>query len=342
MRADCYGNRLMRVLRLGILAISAALVSWGQAPVREQVISLEPGWNAVYLEVDPSETAVEAVFQGLPVDQVAAYLRPVSAAQFIENPGADLFRKSGWQVWYAADREDHFLSTLHAVHGPQAYLVHATEAAMWRVRGTVLMNEIRWHADAFNLVGFGLQAGAEPTFEQFFSGSQAHRHNRIYRLEQGAWRQVENPAAEVMRSGEAFWIHAAGSSRYQGPLKVEAPTLRGLLLGSRPEGVVVRSAVGHPVAVTINHVPGASGGLGLAMVMRAVGDTTALVRTVSAAKPLGDWMQALPPLEPGAYVRIPMELRQDGAGGEGAWSLLRVVTDLGTETWVPVLRLPAE
>lgn len=307
--------------------------------MREQVLPLAAGWNAVFLEVDPVESEPGRLLAGLPVDQVAAYLRPASTAQFIANPGADLFRKSGWAVWYAEERPDHFLSTLHAVHGPQAYLVHATEPVVWRVRGVVEVARVRWQPDVFNFVGFGVRSPGAPTFEQFFAGSRAHRHNRIYRLTNGVWRRVEDPGAEVMRSGEAFWIHTAGSSHYQGPFWVEPPAGRGLVLGRRPAGLVLRNAVDHPVTATIEHVPGEQGGLGLSMVLRAVGDTTALVRAVSAPKPEGAWVQVLPPLEAGAYVQVPMELRSDGGSGVGASSLLRIWTDLGTETWVPVVAL---
>ena len=336
MGTNHFGDGLKPVVKLAVLLLAVPLFVFGQVPVREQVIPLEAGWNAVYLEVDPVDPELEVLFGGLPVDRVAAYLRPASSAQFIANPGVDLFRRSGWAVWYAPGGPDHFLSTLHAVHGPKAYLVHATEATVWRVRGGIEVSEVRWQPDSFNFVGFGVRSRGAPTFEQFFAGSRAHRHNRIYRLRDGVWRQVQNPAAEAMRSGEAFWIYTEGSSRYQGPLRVEAPAGRGLVLGARPGGVVLRNQVDHPVAAIVEHVPGDAGGLALAMVLRAVGDPSALVRSVSAPKPMGAWAQVLPPLEAGAYVRVPMELRADAGGGVGAWSLLRIVTDLGTESWVPV------
>lgn len=334
------GGRIRRMAGVWLAGWMGLSAAWSQVPEREQVVELRAGWNAVYLEVNPAEPEPEKVFAGLPVDQVAAHLRPVTSAQFVVNPGVDLFRKSGWAVWYAPGREDHFLTTLHAVHGPGAYLIHATEAATWRVRGGVVIGEIRWQPDAFNFVGFSVRPQGGPTFSQFFGGSVAHRGMRIHRLTDGVWREVADPSAETLRSGEAFWVYTKGRSVFQGPLQVDMPTRQGLVLAGRPAGVVLRNATDHPVTAVVEHVPGEGGGVALSMVLRGVGSPSAMVRTVSAPKPAGSWVQGLPPLEAGAYVRVPMEWRPSGVEDlGGGTTLLKITSDLGTETWVPVFIL---
>ena len=60
---------------------------------RTQVVELEAGWNAVYLEVEPEEAAPEAVFEGMPVDVVAQYFQRQSPVQFIANPEEVDFHK---------------------------------------------------------------------------------------------------------------------------------------------------------------------------------------------------------------------------------------------------------
>lgn len=94
-----------------------------------------PGWNAVYLEVDPADPSPESVFGGLPVDAVAAYDAPVSGAQFVKNPGVDMSLASGWAVWYAPQRPDAFLSNLYEMQGAKPYLVHATTNATLSLSG---------------------------------------------------------------------------------------------------------------------------------------------------------------------------------------------------------------
>src|SRR5262245_12293010 len=91
---------------------------------RSQQVLLKKGWNAVFLEVDPADPAPTTVFARTPVDIAASFYAPASSAQFVSNPSVDLFKMAGWGVWYAENRPDAFLKTLHAVNGRQAYLVH--------------------------------------------------------------------------------------------------------------------------------------------------------------------------------------------------------------------------
>jgi len=171
---------------------------------------LRKGWNAVFLEVAPQDPEPAKVFAGTPVDIAAAFSGPLTSAQFMTDPGANLFRLAGWSAWYAESRPDAFLKSLHAINGQQGYLLHARQDFTLSVTGLVSPAAVRWQADAFNYVGFSVDAVTAPTFARFFGGSAAHNHNRIYRLENGVWRQATNPAAEVMRSGEAFWIFCTG------------------------------------------------------------------------------------------------------------------------------------
>ena len=277
--------------------------------MRTQTILLQPGWNAVFLEVNPADVGPAAVFANTPIDIVAAHYHRTSPAQSLTNLGVNPLRKGGWLVWYAAERDDAFLTTLYAIYGWQSYLIHSKAAFAWNVKGRVEIPEVRWQPDAYNLVGFSVDALAPPTFAEFFAGSPAHRHNRIYRLVQGQWRQVTDPDAETMRSGDAFWIYCQGASQYQGPLVVETTTRHGLLLGGEVESVTLRNRAGHPITTTVEHVVAGTHPVPISIVIRAIGDGLVPLRSIAVEQPVGAWRLPLPPLPPGGAIRVPLEAR---------------------------------
>lgn len=321
---------LAAALFLAVAAVGAA------EPVRQQTVQLRKGWNAVFLEVAPLEPEPAKVFAGTPVDIAAAFHGPLTSAQFMTDPGANLFRLAGWSVWYAETRPDAFLKSLHAINGQQGYLLHARQDFTLSVTGLVSPAAVRWQADAFNYVGFSVDAVTAPTFARFFGGSPAHNHNRIYRLENGVWRQATNPAAEVMRSGEAFWIFCAGTSDYQGPLQVETTSRNGLALGAAKDAVVLRNRTTHPVGVTMEHVVTAQNSVPLSILVLAVGDTNSPVRQIATPQADGAWSQPMPPIEPGQAFRVPFQLRREAMTSGRQTSVLKFSTDVGTVLWLPV------
>jgi hypothetical protein len=52
--------------------------------------------------------------------------------------------------------------------------------------------------------------------------------------------------------------------------------------------------------------------------------------------PDGAWTQTFPAFEPGAGLTLPMVLRMRDVQPGSYSGLLKVTTDLGTETWLPV------
>jgi hypothetical protein len=187
------------------------------------------------------------------------------------------------------------------------------------------------------LVGFSVDKDAPPTFAQFFAGSKAHRHDRVYRLTGGSWQRVSNPAAETMRSGEAFWIYCAGGSKYQGPLSVETTSHRGLILWSGADSLILRNQTAHPIVPKVEHVATGTDAPPLSIVARAVGLRGVPVTTIAAPKPVGSWAQAIPALDGGAALRLPLEARRQEQRVFASSSLLKISTDMGTEVWIPVV-----
>ncbi len=332
-------DKFKRLFRVAILLVLVPLgfLTVRADTTRTQTIALTRGWNAVFLEVYPADPEPAAVFDGTAVDVVATVFSRSSSVQFVTEPGVDLFRQGGWGVWYAEDRPDAFLKTLHAIHGQQAYLIHAREDFTWSITGAVVPPRVDWCSDAYNLVGFSVSATGAPTFAQFFAGSPAHQPLWIYRLVSGTWRRVMDPTAEVMRSGEAFWVYCDGASNYQGPLRVETPTHQGLILRRQVQSLVLRNEANYPVTPFLEHVAEGADAVPLSIVIRVVASGRTPVRSVSAGKAAGHWTQTVPTLEAGGALRVPLELRVEDMTTFESRSLLRISTDLGTEVWIPVV-----
>lgn len=220
-----------RGLGLLVLLFSAGLAQgeWG-----EQLLELEPGWNAVFLEVQPLENSCAEVFAGLPVESVWYWNKRFEPVQFVEDPGNLNPRQPDWLAWFPPEHPNAFLTDLFAVMAGDCYLVQVGGGA----RQTLLLEgrrEVRRHAwvpDSFNFVGFHVAPQSPPTFKSFFAGDKALAGQTIYRTgADGKNRQVLKPETETLRRGEAYWVYCKGPSDYAGPLKVEFPLREGLVYG---------------------------------------------------------------------------------------------------------------
>lgn len=327
---------LLRLIGI-VLGMAVVPAAAGSGHRRIQEIPLKAGWNAVFLEVEPADPAPAKVFAGLPVDKVATLFQSPVTNQFVTDPGVELFKGQGWGVWYAPGTPEAFLKSLDAINGNRAYLIHAKSACQWRAGGDALLPATEWRADAFNFVGFPVSATGGPTFGQFFAGSKAHKDQAIYRLAEGRWKKVLQASAEAMKSGEAFWIFCKGPSDYQGPIRVETDTRSGLILGASGSRIVLRNETPHPLTPEVHHLAGDGPALPLSIMIRTVGDPASPIRSVPAEMPAGPWQQPLPPLETGGAVAVPFECRGGAMSRPRQTSLLKVTTDLGTETWIPVI-----
>jgi hypothetical protein len=247
----------------------------------------------------------------------------------------DLFKGRGWGVWYAPGLPEAFLKSLDTINGNRAYLIHAKSACQWRVSGQVEFAVTKWQPDAFNLVGFSVRAQGGPTFEEFFAGSKAHCGQTIYRLVESRWKQVVQPSAETLRSGEAFWIFCKGPADFQGPLRVETAGRQGLMLDSGAAKVIIRNECPHPLTATVRQVPGDGLPLPLSILVTVYGNVAAPVMSAAARLPAGAWEQSLPTMEAAGAVAIPFECRTAEMSRARQGSLLQITTDLGTETWIP-------
>lgn len=317
----------MRCVTAFVFAVSLLSTVHAQnAATRVQTIQLQQGWNAVFLEVQPSNAAPDQIFTNLPVSIVASFNSRDRSVDFVTDPSKTQWKKDGWGVWYSSNRPDNFLTTLYALDGNRCYLVQADQACTLTVEGQQLLEPIRWKSDSFNIVGFTLDSISPPTFQQFFKGSKAHSSLQAYRLLNSRWVLVD-PATTQMRDGEAYWVYCTGGSSFQGPVTVKLPFGKNGLFNEdgSPLDVVFRSGSSDPVNVTVQ--PPAN--LPLNYVIRQIGPGTMTTTSLPMPSPL-----AMPTLEAYDKCALRLDLQRDQLTTSQQSGLMKITTDVGTVTWI--------
>ncbi|MHB8762801.1 MAG: hypothetical protein ACYDA8_00435 [Deferrisomatales bacterium] len=294
-----------------------------------QRIELKPGWNAVFLEVQPEPVDPASVFRDLPVESAWTWFPSQSAVQFIQNPAEPGWGAPGWGVYFKAP-ERAKLNSLFAVHAGRAYLVKlgGAQAVTWTVTGAPSAQPLSWVPNSFNLVGFRVSPTAPPSFASFFAGSPAHAGQAVYRLNgAGVWEFVNDPAAAGPRSGEAYWVYCQGASAYQGALEVQLPTLDGLDFGAFADSLTLalRNASSQPLTVRLTAL---------------TADVDLAYRTLNTATGAFEWppLSTLAPLvlAPGSWKSVRLAVRRESLAAERAESALEITDSLGTRLRVPV------
>ncbi|HBA73573.1 MAG TPA: hypothetical protein DCZ63_15685, partial [Geobacter sp.] len=107
------------------LFLALQMTAWGAAvPTATQTFSLNPGWNAVYLEVQPLSSSPAVVFKDLPVgSSVWAWQGKQGSVQFIQDPGEAPVNNPRWLAIFTSAAESS-LNNLYAISANNAYLVH--------------------------------------------------------------------------------------------------------------------------------------------------------------------------------------------------------------------------
>jgi hypothetical protein len=200
-----------------------------------QTITLNPGWNAVFLDIQPANPDCDTLFAGIPVESVWAWNRRYSSVQFIQDPSQLVPGTPDWLIYFPSNHPARATRNLFSLQGARPYLVKLKSGAAttaWSIAGQPIVRIPTWLPDSYNFVGFPLGSGATPTFQDFFSGSAAHTGQPIYRLNSsGQWSAVSNPAGTAMNAGEGFWIYCKGASTFSGPLQLTLQSRDGLLYG---------------------------------------------------------------------------------------------------------------
>ncbi|MCC7373431.1 MAG: hypothetical protein IT581_02155 [Verrucomicrobiales bacterium] len=227
-----------------------------------QTFELRPGWNALWLEVDPADRQPASVFAGVPVASVWTWSERVSATDFIQNPEATGWNRAQWLAWFPPTSEESILANLHAVLPQRAYLLRlaGTNAVTWKITGKPTLKTPPWAPDQFNLRGFPVDPDVNPTFGQFFRASPAHystttsQLESMYRLDaDGEWRAVK--PEDPMHRGEAYWVYTRGPSDYVAPFSLELNSGEGLEFAGGLDRIELTLRNAHPVGKSIRLEP---------------------------------------------------------------------------------------
>ena len=202
---------------LSCLAISAN----AHAQITQNVL-LEPGWNSVYLEVQPEDNEITSVFAGVPLVSIWRFFDADGVTGVPENPSDGLAQLDGWHAFYfPEDSPQAAFSDLFTVRANNAYLINlgGTGNVTVEITGMPVVEERRWAPDAFTFTGFSVEPLIPPTFSTWFSGSTSHLNQPIYRLNDNDEWELVNPGARI-EPGVAYWVFSRGASEYAGPLEV--------------------------------------------------------------------------------------------------------------------------
>ncbi len=217
------------VFSLGLVLLLPILSSPCIAQWMTQEIPLTPGWNAVYLNVQPSTTDCASVLAGIPVQKLAMWSKRETRLQFTTDPTQLLPRNPDWLYWMPSSHPQASLGSLHSIHGGQSYLIQLPANASrctWRVKGTPVPFRREWLSESLNLTGLPVPA-ENATFEAFFRSTPTIKTaqadgGEIYQVEgTGRGARIWQPARAKVQPGRAYWIRCQEATRYAGPLRVE-------------------------------------------------------------------------------------------------------------------------
>ena len=210
-------------------AVSPAFAQW-----TNQTIVLRPGWNSIFLELQPEPRECDALFAGVPVESVWAWNRRSSSIQFIQDPAELVPGQPDWLTYLPTSHLARATMNLFSLQGSRAYLIKMPDNAAqvsWTFAGRPVVRRMEWLPDSFNFAGFHLDPVTGPTFQSFFAASPAHAGQRAYRLVNGLWSLVVSPSVTRLARGEAYWVFCRGQSTFAGPLEVGVEKGAGLDYG---------------------------------------------------------------------------------------------------------------
>jgi hypothetical protein len=237
MNPKCYG--LTHVIDLcrsryistvaGLATVLVGLQS-AQAQWQSQSFVIKPGWNAIYLHVDPSYTNLDNLIGGdpsNPISEVWMWVPTASTIQYVTSPQAPINGSSQWSSWV---RNGAGLGTTLSSMIPNAgYLIHSLAASnyTWTIKGKPVAPHYTWTTTGINLIGFPTRPATPPLLDNFLSFSPVFQSVAdIYQYVGGSLgpanpAPVFAPHTVTVNRGKAFWIRSGSFfNNYFGPFQV--------------------------------------------------------------------------------------------------------------------------
>jgi hypothetical protein len=267
---------MKRILAIGWAYLLICLVPC-QAQWLTQSFNLKSGWNAVYLEVDPSyDTLDNLVGSDIsnPIQEVWMWVVNPAAAQFVTSPQLPT-PSTQWASWV---RVSSISSTLKRIPGGASCLVRTSTDFVWNLKGKPTLSQYQWTASGLNFIGFPAFPGTNtPSFDAFLSPAPALKLNaNIFGYQGGPITsnpvQIFDKTATVVDRGQAYWVQADGFNSYFGPFEVALSGSSTLAFGSQTgqKTFRLRNHANQPITVTLSQIPSESAPTGQPVVVGAV------------------------------------------------------------------------
>ncbi len=209
------------LLMLGLLNLN---IGYSAVASMQQSFDLKPGWNAIHVELEPIENSIETIFSGVPIKSVWRWIPSKLGQDFIQDPAEGLLSIDGWYGYYPEPQPEAFLTNLFTITGNTSYLIYLDGSSNKNVTvtGRPVFSTIQWRPNGFTLTGLPVMPGDEPSFADYFSLSQEHTNQPVYRLNSsGIWEQITDVNATTIKSGEAYWVYTKGNSNYSGLIDIQ-------------------------------------------------------------------------------------------------------------------------
>jgi hypothetical protein len=208
-----------------------------QAQWSTQSFKLVKGWNAIFLHVDASHAPIEDFLSGKPIDEVWLWNPPSSPTQFVNSVDEPVSDSSNWVSWTSSEPD------LKSLVGSSAYLVKASEATDWDIKGRPVPLHVRWNTDGQNFVGFPVPSTATDLVFDNFLGLNPDLQfavNEIFHYigsDSGTIADSlisSNPLNLNVERNQAYWLDANGYyNEYFGPFKITLEDMNGVYFGDQ-------------------------------------------------------------------------------------------------------------
>lgn len=320
-------KRAARACWLALLAAGPLALA---APMASQTIDLHPGWNAVFLEVQPADNATAVVFDALPISSVWKWTPKTKSGEFFRNMSETLLNDSSWQVFFPTNKHAAMFNSLFRVYGNTAYLIKlaGTNAVSWTLTGEPVAPHYVWKPNVYHLTGFYLNpAGPLSAVTDFFAPSPQLAGQAIYRLDAGgAWGLVPQPGSETLRAGESLWVLSSGDTDYMGPVSVKTGDGSGLDyagIGTEKKLILANLSASN-VTVRVRDTAGSGGPLAYWTMAGDVASWPALPDPLTVS------------LAAGESYTLRLAVRREQVSGDVYETVIDITSDIGTRVRLPL------
>ncbi|MBQ9431475.1 MAG: hypothetical protein IJU44_07980 [Kiritimatiellae bacterium] len=199
-----------------LLSIAALFPLAGRAQWMEQSISLQAGWNAIYLKVNPAETECAKVFSDTKITQVSWWNRD----RLDDGTGSAV---TDFCNWYRNSGEP---STFGRVIGGKRYLVKTSAATTIKIKGTPAIPNGKIYLGELNLVGVDASPYSSSdytTYYEYFTPFLSSLTSPyFYSVNTSNASVVMSVNTKVTAPSQAIWLTTTGDGEatYMGPLQI--------------------------------------------------------------------------------------------------------------------------